>query len=231
VAEEKQHVSLAEVVAIDRVETLTERAYAQLRESLMAGTFSPGQRITIRTIAAALGISPTPAREALGRLVAERALEFGANRTVFLPKLTPEKVREIYKLRLALETMAAEAAVPVFNDEKCAYLERQQLAIGAAMDRKDYKAVLIENEKFHFSLYRASGLPLVCQMIESLWLQIGPSLNLLYPEFDLTRQGVNAHHAMIRGLKKKDVAAVIAAVVQDLDGGEKRLLRVVTANS
>ena len=68
-------------------------------------------------------------------------------------------------------------------------------------------------------------------MIESLWLQIGPSLNLLYPEFDHTRQGVNAHQAMIRGLQKKDAAAVTAAVVQDLEGGEKRLLRVVIAAS
>ena len=224
-------MSLADVVAIDRGETLTERAYAQLREALMGGTFSPGQRITIRTIAAALGISPTPAREALGRLVAERALEFGANRTVFVPKLTPSKVREIYKLRFALETMAAEAAVPAFDGAQCAALERQQLEIGGAMDRKDYKAVLVENEKFHFALYRASGLPIVCTLIESLWLQIGPSLNLLYPEFDVTRQGVTAHHAMIRGLKRKDAAAVTAAVVQDLQGGEKRLLRVVTASS
>lgn len=224
-------MSLAEVVAIDRGETLTERAYAQLREALMGGAFSPGQRITIRTIAAALGISPTPAREALGRLVTERALEFGPNRTVFVPKLTPEKVREIYKLRFALEVMAAEAAVPAFNSEKCAYLERQQIELGAAMDRKDYKAVLGTNEKFHFAIYRASGLPIVCTMIESLWLQIGPSLNLLYPEFDLTRQGVSAHHAMIRGLQRRDVAAVTAAVVQDLQGGEKRLLGVVTANT
>ena len=224
-------MSLAEVVAIDRVDTLTERAYAQLREALMGGAFSPGQRITIRTIAAALGISPTPAREALGRLVAERALEFGANRTVFVPKLTPEKVREIYKLRLALEVMASEAAVPSFTDDKCAALERLQIEIGAAMDRKDYASVLIENEKFHFTIYRASGLPIVCTMIESLWLQIGPSLNLLYPEFDVTRQGVNAHHAMIRALKRKDVAGVTAAVTQDLQGGEKRLLRVVTAAS
>jgi DNA-binding GntR family transcriptional regulator len=101
-------LSLAEVVAIDRVDTLTDRAYAQLREALMGGAFSPGQKITIRTIAAALGVSPTPARDALGRLVAERALESGPNRTVFVPRLTVPRLREIYRLRFALEVMAAE---------------------------------------------------------------------------------------------------------------------------
>jgi len=220
-------LSLSEVIAVDRVDTLTERAYAQLREALMAGAFVPGQKITIRNIAAALGVSLTPARDALGRLVAARALEFGPNRTVFVPKLTEDKVREIYRVRLALEVMAAEAAVPAFDAEKCRELERLQVNIGAAMDRKDYKTVLQENEKFHFSIYRASNLPIVCNVVEGLWLQIGPSLNFLYPEFDHTRQGVTAHHAMIRGLKRHDAAAVAAAVVQDLKGGEQRLLRVV----
>ena len=172
-------------------------------------------------------VSPTPARDALGRLVVERALESGPNRTVFVPRLTEAKVREIYRVRLALEVMAAEAAVPAFDAEKCADLERFQINIGAAMDRKDYKAVLRENEKFHFSIYRASNLPIVCNVVEGLWLQIGPSLNLLYPEFDQTRQGINAHHALIRGLKRRDPAAVAAAVTQDLKGGEQRLLRVV----
>ena len=220
-------MSLAEVVAIDRVDTLTDRVYAQLREALMGGAFSPGQKITIRTIAAALGVSPTPARDALGRLVAERALESGPNRTVFVPKLTVPRLREIYRLRFALEVMAAEEAAPRFEAEKCAELERLQLNIGAAMDRKDYKTVLQENEKFHFLVYRASNLPIVCNVIEGLWLQIGPSLNLLYPEFDHTRQGINAHHALIRGLKRRDPAAVAAAVTQDLKGGEQRLMRVI----
>jgi DNA-binding GntR family transcriptional regulator len=222
-------LSLAEVVAVDRVDTLTDRAYAQLRQALMGGAFSPGQKITIRTIAAALGVSPTPARDVLGRLVAERALESGPNRTVFVPKLTEQKVREVYRVRLALEVMAAVEAAPTFDADKCEELERLQINIGAAMDRKDYKIVLRENEKFHFLVYRASNLPIVCNLIESLWMQIGPSLNLLYPEFDHTRQGIHAHQALIKGLKRRDPTAVGAAITQDLKGGEQRLLRVVTA--
>ena len=151
----------------------------------------------------------------------------GSNRTVFVPKLTVPRLREIYRLRFALEVMAAEEAAPTFEAVKCAELERLQLNIGAAMDRKDYKTVLHENEKFHFLVYRASNLPIVCNVIEGLWLQIGPSLNLLYPEFDHTRQGINAHHALIRGLKRRDPAAVAAAVTQDLKGGEQRLMRVI----
>ena len=51
-------MSFAEVVAVDRVDNLTDRAYARLRGALMGGAFSPGQKITIRTIAAALGSQP-----------------------------------------------------------------------------------------------------------------------------------------------------------------------------
>lgn len=224
-------MSLAEVIAIDRGETLTDRAYAQLRTSLMGGAFLPGQKITIRTIAAALGVSPTPARDALGRLVAERALESGSNRTVLVPKLTRPKLREIYRLRFMLEVMAAEEAVPSITAQQYSELERLQINIAGAMDRQDYKTVLGENEKFHFLIYRTANLPIVCNMIEGLWMQIGPSLNLLYPEFYHTRQGIDAHNVLMRALKKRDSAAVGAAVTQDLKGGEQRLLRMITDES
>ena len=218
-----------ELEAVDRGDTLTDRSYSQLRRALMAGAFSPGQKITIRGISAALGVSPTPARDALGRLVAERALEFGPNRTAFVPRLTKERIAEIYRIRLALELMAAEAAVPSFTSAMVSELEEIQLNIVAAMDRKDYKTVLHENERFHFTLYQASNMVIVCNIIEGLWLQIGPSFNFLYPEFEQTRKGINAHRALLAGLRRHDVAAVRAALEQDLRGGEERLIRVVTA--
>ncbi|MFC3229744.1 GntR family transcriptional regulator [Marinibaculum pumilum] len=220
----------AEIQTVDRVDTLTERTYAQLRRALMGGAFLPGQKITIRTIAAALGVSPTPARDALNRLVAERALELGANRTVFVPKLTRARIREIYRIRLALEAMAAEAAVPHIGPDTLAELEDLQLRIVGAMDRKDYKSVLRENERFHFTVYQAAQQPILCQIIESLWLQIGPAFNFLYPEFDQTRKGVNAHLALMNALRSRDPAATRAAIELDLHGGEERLLRFIESN-
>jgi len=219
-----------ELGAVDRVDTLSDRSYSKLRRALMAGAFSPGQKVTIREISAALGVSLTPARDAIGRLVAEHALESGANRTVYVPELTEERTTEIYRIRIALEAMAAEAAVPLITDAIIAQMEKLQEAIGTAMDAKDYKTVLRENERFHFMLYETSGMTILCNTIEHIWLQIGPSFNFLYPEFEKNRKGVSAHRALLAGLKRRDAAAVRAAVELDLRGGEERLLRVIASN-
>src|SRR3954467_23957 len=83
-------------------ETLHERAYDEVKKAIMGGAIAPGAPMTIRALAKALGTSVMPVREALRRLVAERALELLPNRSVTLPVMTAEKFDEIVRIRLAL---------------------------------------------------------------------------------------------------------------------------------
>jgi DNA-binding GntR family transcriptional regulator len=216
---------------VERYDTLADRAYEQLRHALTTGSFHPGQKLTIRKIAAVLGISATPARDAISRLLSERVLESGPNRTVSVPTLDREKVRQIYLLRTSLEGMAAELAAPKIDAGTIESLERTQLALIAALDRNDYKRVLSENEEFHFGIYRRSDVPLLVETIESLWLKLGPSLNFLYPSYNHDRKGVNHHLATIRALRSGDAAAVRAAIEADLRDGEQELARAIDGHA
>jgi DNA-binding GntR family transcriptional regulator len=214
---------------VERYDTLADRAYDQLRHSLTRGSFHPGQKLTIRKIAAVLGISATPARDAISRLLSERVLESGPHRTVSVPVLDAEKVRHIYLLRSTLEGLAAELAAPHMDAAGVEALEQTQLALIAAMDRNDYKRVLTENEDFHFSIYRLAGVPLLLEAIEGLWLKLGPSLNLLYPSYNHSRKGVNHHLATIRALRAGDAAAVREAIESDLRDGCRELTAALAA--
>src|SRR5262245_12360833 len=89
-------------------ETLHERAYLELKKAIMSGAIRPGATITIRAMAAALGTSPMPVREALRRLVAERALVVLPTRSVILPMMSHEQFDEVCRLRVALEGLVAE---------------------------------------------------------------------------------------------------------------------------
>ena len=95
---------------IERSETLTAQVAEKLRAALIGGVFAPGDKITIRAVAKSLGVSLTPAREALSILAAEGALEFGANRTLMVPPLSVDRLAEITRIRIALEGLAAERA-------------------------------------------------------------------------------------------------------------------------
>src|SRR4029077_4813637 len=149
-------------------ETLHDRAYLELKKAIMSGAIRPGATITIRAMATALGTSPMPVREALRRLVAERALEMLPTRSVTLPLMTAERFDEISRLRIALEGLATEAGAQHLSREA---LRRLQQAHTEMNRMKNVGEYLAKNQEFHFTLYQAAGMPIALQMIESLWLQ------------------------------------------------------------
>src|SRR5699024_4022176 len=122
--------------------TRQEWVYRQLREAIMGGQFVPGRSVTLRGIATMLDVSLTPVREALRRLVAERALEAHGNRRVSVPNMTPDKLAEICAVRVALETLAAERALPAIDDARLARLWRLNEQVDEAVDAGDIAAYL-----------------------------------------------------------------------------------------
>src|SRR5690606_31987233 len=87
-----------------------DQVYADIKQLLLSGMIPPGQKVTLRGLAGALGTSPMPVRDAVARLVNEGALEMLPNRSlrVFKPRLS--EFLEIVKLRCCLEGFAAYEA-------------------------------------------------------------------------------------------------------------------------
>jgi DNA-binding GntR family transcriptional regulator len=100
---------------LDSIEhsTLWDRAYSSLRAAVLAGRFAPGERVVLRKVADDLGISLTPVRDAVNRLIAERVLErggLGPAGAAVVPLLTPEQFDQLMIIRSSLEPIAAAAA-------------------------------------------------------------------------------------------------------------------------
>ncbi len=89
----KTHFNFS-INAVER-ETLNDRVYRELRTMIMSGGFEPGAELTLRALAQALKVSLMPVRDAIGRLVAERALEMLPNRKVIVPEITIDGFLEI----------------------------------------------------------------------------------------------------------------------------------------
>ncbi|BCH12348.1 GntR family transcriptional regulator (plasmid) [Mesorhizobium sp. 131-3-5] len=203
--------------------SLGEVAYHKLKEIIIQGEFPPNEKLTVRAVAGALGVSTTPARDAINRLLSEGALVYAGPKTVVIPPLTMEILDEITSARLALEGLAAEKSVSFISDADIAQLEKLQEIINIGLDESDYRTVLRANRDFHFLVYTRSNWPRVVSMIESLWLQIGPSLNQLYPEFAFHRKGVSNHLWIMEGLRSRDAQKVRSGFEQDLRDGYDRI--------
>ena len=197
--------------------TLREQAYASLREALTVGKFMPGQKLTIRSIAGALGVSLTPVREALRRLVAEGAFEMRPNRSVRVPVMTRAKVLELRDIRLALEGLAAERAAERITSARLDALRQIALELAAARDRGDIETDRAKIREFHFTLYAAAEMPSLVHIIATIWLQTGPYMNLLFPDYVRTRRG-EGRARIIRALQARDGAS--ARREMEIDIGE-----------
>jgi len=91
-------------------ETLQEKVYTAIKDSIMRNDLLPGQPLSIDELARDLGVSPTPVREALTRLSADGLVERVRNKTAVVAEITAEDVRQVYEVRKLLEPYAASLA-------------------------------------------------------------------------------------------------------------------------
>jgi DNA-binding GntR family transcriptional regulator len=217
--------------------TLYEKVYEELRNALMSGRFLPGEPLTIRGVAEALGTSIMPVREALRRLAAERAVQFNADRSIRIPLLDEQSFDELLQMRLLLEGRAVAAAAlrmtPSERDEAIALnLTYVDAAGEATPDTR-----LLANRNFHFTIYRAARAPLLLSLIEMMWLQSGPYLMAPMrwrPAPDEANRyfatGVNHHSELLDALDRGDAAAAAAAVQADIRDAAQAYRDVLAAH-
>lgn len=203
--------------------TLGRQVHDRLRELIVSGVLSPGDKVSLRTLAGQLGVSMQPVREAVSSLVADRALEVLPNRAVRVPILTRGQFRELTAIRLAIEGFAAERAAQFRSRDDLARIRRHDASFRRHGARKapDLPAAVAANKEFHFAVYRAAGLPELLPIIEGLWLRIGPVLNVdLRSNISKTRVGKSAGHhgTLLAAIEAGDARAARRALAADISG-------------
>jgi len=210
-------------------ETLHERAYEEVKKAIMGGAIAPGEPMTIRALAEALGTSVMPVREALRRLVAERALELLPNRSVTLPVMTADKFDEIYRIRVALEGLMAETAAKFITPDELRHMALLNDDMIAKL-RQGSKSYLALNQEFHFQFYQAARMPQTMLIVETLWLQIGPFLHHVKTDFGAP-DFLNHHAAMLKALAKRDGSRARIAIEADISEAALTILDSLRAQN
>ncbi|UMZ13556.1 GntR family transcriptional regulator [Pseudomonas sp. MPFS] len=212
-------------------DTLQEQVYRQIREALMSGRFQPGQKLTIRGLAEALGSSPMPVREALQRLSAEKAFEVTETSRLRVRMMTVERLREIRDARVALEGLLAEKAVQHLQQgdmQEIAELCRQ---MRKAADEVDVSRYLWTNFAFHRRIYAVARAELTMAAVENFWLHMGPCFALVAPDKAHLQRSMEAHDRIVAALAAADAPAARAAVTDDIMQAADSLGRLLAKTS
>jgi DNA-binding GntR family transcriptional regulator len=212
----------AAIAPVER-ETLNDRVYRQMKDSIMAGAFRPGQELTLRSVADALGTSLMPVRDALRRLVTERALEALPSRKIAIPILDKEKFLELRRIRILLEGEAVALAAEKVTRRGLANV-RSILKKLQGLDEKQRAQFWALNHRLHFAVYEAAESPLLFSIIESLWLQIGPLMTRI-PVARAVRSSADRHDVLVRALEDRDPATARAALENDLTDSTDAMMK------
>lgn len=204
--------------------SLTVQVESRLKSALILGMLKPGARLVTKEIAQQLGTSITPVREALLRLVASGALDVTPAQAFLVPAITVCRYQEITSLRKMLEGIAVEKAAREINkaglirlnELKDSFLSARQVSV---------EAVLKANRDFYFQLFQYAAMPTLMELIEQLWVRIGPSFNYLYPRFDEVSKMSHNYDALIMALTESDVEKSIAAIHKSISDDSDVLLR------
>ncbi|MEO7349899.1 MAG: GntR family transcriptional regulator [Terrimesophilobacter sp.] len=152
--------------------TSTQRAVLdELRRLIHTGQLQPGQQVRQEEVAASLGTSVIPVREALKTLQSEGMLIHHPNRGFFVTKLNRDELIELCLIRSALESLAVEKALAVLDDS----VIEQMSELITAMENSDKNENLEElvrlDRAFHFTLFAASRSPQLLRLIDITWDQ------------------------------------------------------------
>lgn len=199
-----------------------ERLYRTLRSQVMHGELAPGQPLTLRGLARSFGVSMTPAREAIRRLVAEGALSLSSSGRVATPELTPERLEELAAIRALLEPELAARALPRAHFALIDRLAAINAANTEAVIKQDAVGYIRTNLEFHRTLYLRAQAPAMLALTETVWLQLGPTMRALYGR--LRRNEASPYHRLIlAALKAGDEPGLRLAIRTDVTQGLRLL--------
>lgn len=146
--------------------SLTDEVYDHLYRKIIAGTYSPGDWLRQEEISTQLGVSQTPVREALDRIVASGLAERVPFRGVRVPKLEPAEILDAFVMRLVLESLGARLSAAIIKPEEIKYLSDIVDQTENLLSLEDMSTLRQLNKEFHRRIVESAGNSILSKLYE-----------------------------------------------------------------
>lgn len=159
---ENQENSVADMPDIrirDNYQRIQDLVFTTLRDEILSGKLRPKEKLNTNKLAKRLGVSRTPIREALNRLISVGLVETLPHRGIYIRNLSIEEIIELYYIRAALEGIAARLAVRNLTEDDIDQLLQYCDGMESQHGMGDYQKLLEINFLFHETIYKATQSP------------------------------------------------------------------------
>ena len=224
---------VAGMIPLEPLPNLIDQVYERILAAITDRTLPPGQRIRQNELAEKLGVSRQPVSHALHLLHRQGLVAESGRRGFEVVALDPQRIRELYEVRGAIDALAARlAAGRVKMDARGRTDLETALRAGRAIDRKTSLADLIALDvDFHRAIYRLSGNPAIEEMIAPQWPHMRRSMATVLAELDYRTSAWAEHETIAAKIFAGDArAAESAALAHAVAAGQMTEARLREAN-
>lgn len=202
--------------------TKAELALQVLRERIRTGELEPGARLRLNDLTRELGMSPTPIREALRLLQADRLVLYRPHQGIVVAELSPSETGEIVRLRCLLEPLAVELSVPALTPSRLRELEQLHERLLAAVASGRGTALTAGNAAWHWALYDASRSTYLTEFVRRLW-DVYP-WRTMWAIPGRAEQTAREHEAVMEAIRAEDAGLAAERLREHIAAGRDALL-------
>ncbi len=190
---------------VSKVETsLRYQVIVSIRDAIVSGVFSPGQRLPEKELCEMTGVSRTLVREALRQLESERLIEVIPHRGPFVAEITPDEARSIYQLRAELEGLASELFAVNADDQQRKALAEAFQGIREAYDSPDATAKVDAKNTFYECLFDGAGNEPLAEMLRMVNTRVSVLRAKSLQAPGRTTHSLNELQALLDALEARD---------------------------
>lgn len=189
------------------VTTLADEVYERVRSGITGGSLPPGSPLSIRSLADRLSVSTMPVREALKRLQAEGFVVF-ERRSVTVVSLTVDELHQVFAIRMHLEQLAAEWALPRLTPADVTALRAvlEEMADGR-LETGRWRAL---NRRFHQRFYECASSPYLLDLVTGVWDRVEPYMAIYASTVEDFGEAHRQHLRMLQLIEDRDLPGLLA---------------------
>ena len=205
---------------------VTDRVYGAIREAIRSGEIAAGSRLRLRDLAAQLGTSPMPVREAIGRLEQNGLVVRVPHRGAVVADLTPVELAHVYDTRLLLEAEATRLGTLAVDAADLARMRTADDRMRAAVLAGRAGEALDRDEELLSVLYAAGGNPVLLGLVEDLWQRCRAFKLLGTDVVDPLRPDEGAwstQRRLLAAVEAGDPDAAVAVTRESLEWSKRRI--------
>jgi DNA-binding GntR family transcriptional regulator len=218
-------------LSISKRQTLREEVYETLKKAILRGQIRSGQRLIEEQLAAALGASRTPIREAIHKLEKDELVVRLPRGGFSVRQFTVEDMEEIFGIRSVLESHAAVLATKHITPERFRLLEKKIEKSRGCLTKGDVAGLVRLNTEFHDTLYKSGGSKHLYRMISSLRDYFYRYRVAILSVDGMPEMSIQDHRDMLEAMKAGNSAKVDRLVRRHILRGKDIVVQQIRAGT